>query len=45
MLTLLSCTQNENKITYIPKPKPPIGYITKCYNYQLGYYEYIRSNR
>ena len=36
MLTLLSCTQNENKIDYIPKPSPPSGYITKSYNYDLG---------
>ena len=44
MLTLLSCTQNENKIDCIPKPNPPSGYITKSYNYDLGKYEYIPSN-
>ena len=44
MLTLIQCTQNENKITYIPKPTPPIGYTTKCYNYYLGKYEYIPLN-
>lgn len=44
MLTLLSCTQDENKNSYIPKPSPPSGYITKSYNYDLGKYEYIPSN-